>query len=200
MFGDAVINPNSYRKVTIGDACELINGRAFKPTDWGNKGLPIVRIQNLNDSAAPFNYYDGEISKQHLIDSGMLLFSWSGTPGTSFGAFMWNRGLGVLNQHIFKVVPKMEFDLEYLRNALNGQLVIIISKAHGGVGLQHITKGELEKIYILQPPISKQKEFADFAKHIDKLKLNEKNAIKILLCYNDFIIKNGVTEERGRNV
>jgi len=37
--------------VGIGEICELINGRAFKPQDWerASKGsLPIVRIQNLN--------------------------------------------------------------------------------------------------------------------------------------------------------
>ena len=31
---------------------------------------------------------------------------------------------------------------------LNGNLDIIISKSHGGVGLQHITKGDLEKIIV----------------------------------------------------
>ncbi len=170
MFGDAVINPYGYEQVTIGDACTLINGRAFKPSDWGEEGLPIVRIQNLNDANAPFNYYDGEVSEQHLIDSGMLLFSWSGTPGTSFGAFMWNRGPGALNQHIFKVIPKLDFDLDYLRYAMNGQLSTIIAKAHGGVGLQHITKAELEKIFLLHPNIREQKQFAAFISQIDKSK------------------------------
>ena len=39
--------------VSIGEICNLINGRAFKPEDWDNVasgGLPIVRIQNLNTS------------------------------------------------------------------------------------------------------------------------------------------------------
>ena len=40
--------PKGWVETTIGDLCELINGRAFKPEDWGDKGLPIVRIQNLN--------------------------------------------------------------------------------------------------------------------------------------------------------
>ena len=44
------------------------------------------------------------------------------------------------------MIPKLDFDLDYLRYAMNGQLTTIIAKAHGGVGLQHITKAELEKI------------------------------------------------------
>ncbi len=180
MFGEPVTNSHGYEQVTIGNACTLINGRAFKPSEWGEKGLPIVRIQNLNDMNASFNYYAGEVSEQHLIDNGMLLFSWSGTPGTSFGAFMWNRGPGALNQHIFKVIPKLDFDLDYLRYAMNGQLTTIIEKAHGGVGLQHITKAELEKICLLHPEMAEQKRFAAFAKQVDKSKLAVKQSLEKL--------------------
>ncbi len=190
MFGDVTINPYGYEQITIGDACDLINGRAFKPSDWGEKGLPIVRIQNLNDTNAPFNYYDGQVSDQHLIDSGMLLFSWSGTPGTSFGAFMWNRGPGALNQHIFKVIPKCDFDLDYLRYAMNGQLTTIIAKAHGGVGLQHITKAELEKVTLLHPDIHEQKQFSAFVSQIDKSKFVVQQALdKAQLLFDSLMQK-----------
>ena len=141
----------------IKDVCDLINGRAFKPTDWSSEGIPIVRIQNLNDQNAPFNYFQGVYSDVHEINDGELLFSWSGTPGTSFGAFRWYRGKGVLNQHIFRVIPKIAVDKDYLKYALNGNLQAIISKAHGGVGLQHITKKELDQIDIPIPPEEQQR-------------------------------------------
>ena len=147
-------------KVKLGDVCELINGYPFKPSDWSNAGLPIIRIQNLNDDTAPFNYFSGVIDKKYIVENGDLLFSWSGTPGTSFGAFFWNRERGVLNQHIFNVHLGEELLKDYLRYALNGNLQRIISKAHGGVGLQHITKKELESIEILVPPIHEQRRIA----------------------------------------
>lgn len=147
-------------KVRLGDVCELINGYPFKPSDWSDAGLPIIRIQNLNDDTAPFNYFSGVIDKKYIVENGDLLFSWSGTPGTSFGAFFWNRGRGVLNQHIFNVHLGEELLKDYLRYALNGNLQRIISKAHGGVGLQHITKKELESIEILVPPIHEQRRIA----------------------------------------
>jgi len=142
----------------VKEVCALINGRAFKPSDWGTEGVPIIRIQNLNDEDAPFNYFSGEYSEIHEINNGELLFSWSGTPGTSFGAFRWNRGKGVLNQHIFKVIPKVDVEKEYLKYALNGNLQAIIEKAHGGVGLQHITKKELDEIEIPIPTMAEQKQ------------------------------------------
>ena len=95
--------PESWGIARIGELCDLKNGRAFKPTEWGSKGLPIVRIQNLNNLEASFNNYDGDIGDRFLIERGDLLFAWSGTPGTSFGAHIWRGGRAALNQHIFRV-------------------------------------------------------------------------------------------------
>lgn len=156
-------------RMKIKDICDLQNGRAFKPSDWGTAGLPIIRIQNLNDERASFNYYGGKYNLAQEVDNGDLLFSWSGTPGTSFGAFLWNRGKGVLNQHIFKVIPKVEVDKTYLMYALNGNISTIISKAHGGVGLQHITKKELDEIEIQMVSISRQKKIVEILEKISLL-------------------------------
>ena len=106
--------------IPFGKTCKLQNGRAFKPSEWCKAGTPIVRIQNLNDESKPFNYCDFDVEKRFHINSGDLLFSWSGTPGTSFGAFFWNRGKGFLNQHIFRVdVDEEKFDKNYLRYILS---------------------------------------------------------------------------------
>ncbi len=176
---------NNIYVISVGDAVELINGRAFKPTHWMADGLPIIRIQNLNDKTAPFNYFDGIYDKKNYVKKGELLFSWSGTPGTSFGAFIWDREPGILNQHIFRVLPKIDLELNYLRYALNDQLEIIISKAHGGVGLQHITKGELEKVLIPNPNIEQQHSFSNFVAQVDKSKFVLSN--ELTMC--DFYIR-----------
>ena len=36
--------------VKLGDTATFINGYPFKPSDWSNEGLEIVRIQNLTKS------------------------------------------------------------------------------------------------------------------------------------------------------
>jgi type I restriction enzyme S subunit len=151
--------PGSWAWVRIGDQLELLNGMAFKPTDWTASGLRIVRIQNLNNPSAPFNHCRPEFARDRsLIDDGAFLISWSGTPGTSFGAFIWDRGPAVLNQHIFRCDFKTTaFTPRYLQIAINGRLDEMIAKAHGGVGLQHITKGKLEALLIALPPLAEQK-------------------------------------------
>ena len=149
--------PKSWALVRLGHAVELINGRAFKPSDWTPTGLPIVRIQNLNNPAAPFNHYGGDVDSRFLIDTDDFLISWSGTPGTSFGAHIWERGRAVLNQHIFKsVIVGDAFETRFLRLAINARLLELIGQAHGGVGLRHITKPKLEALVLTLPPLAEQ--------------------------------------------
>ena len=148
----------NWKSVPIGKICRLVNGRAFKPSDWKTDGLRIVRIQNLNDPSKPFNYFAGEVETKFLIDTGDVLISWSGTPGTSFGCFIWERGTAILNQHIFKVYIDIEqVDKEFFVYAVNSKLDEMIQLAHGGVGLRHITKPKLESIELHLPELFEQK-------------------------------------------
>jgi type I restriction enzyme S subunit len=166
--------------VSFGSICGLRNGRAFKPSDWSEKGVPIVRIQNLNDNSKSFNYCDFDVDKKFHIKTGDLLFSWSGTPGTSFGAFFWHRGHAILNQHIFRVdVDECEICKDYLRYVINSKLNVIIEQAHGGVGLKHITKGKLEAIEIPLPPLDEQKRIAAILDKADAIRRKRQQAIQL---------------------
>ena len=83
-----------------------------------------------------------------------MLFAWSGTPGTSFGAHIWERGDALLNQHIFKlVVDNALVDKKYFRLALNENVAKYIEQAQGGVGLAHITKTKFDNSLIVLPPL-----------------------------------------------
>lgn len=171
MFGDPITNEKGWPKQRIGELVHLYNGRAFKPSDWTEIGLPIVRIQNLNSPNSPYNYYDGVVDDAYLLNGGELLYAWSGTPGTSFGAHIWRGGRAVLNQHIFKVL----FDEEHLNKLyflyqLNLSVSSLFDQTHGGVGLKHITKGTLENQFVPLPSIELQKSFAEVIYAIDSEK------------------------------
>ena len=59
--------PQGWKELKIKDICHLINGRAFKPTEWSSEGLPIIRIQNLNDVNASFNYCNFEVENEFIV-------------------------------------------------------------------------------------------------------------------------------------
>ena len=48
--------PREWRCV-LRDICDAINGHAFKQFEWINKGITIIRIQNLKNSKANFNSF-----------------------------------------------------------------------------------------------------------------------------------------------
>ena len=147
------------------ELCILVNGKAFKPSDWSTSGKPIIRIQNLNDATKPFNYWDGSLEKQVIVNPGAVLLAWSGTPGTSFGTHIWNREDGVLNQHIFRVdFTRPDISPEWFTYSVNQRLDVLIHQAHGGVGLRHVKKGQVEALEIPLPSLSEQKRITAILK------------------------------------
>jgi len=149
--------PRGWAYAKIGEICNLVNGRAFKAEDWSSCGLPIIRIQNLNNHYAEFNYCSFDVEDKYYVDDGQLLFAWSGTPGTSFGAHIWNRGKGILNQHIFKVnINEKYLNKKFFMNVINYNVDLYIKRAHGTAGLAHITKGKFEDSFIPLPPLNEQ--------------------------------------------
>jgi type I restriction enzyme S subunit len=136
----------------LGEVAEFINGRAFKPSDWSSKGVPIIRIQNLTDPSAFANRFGGTFEERHHVRNGDLLVSWSAT----LDVFVWDRGDAILNQHIFRVVPNISLvSKAYLFYALKSVMDELRSKTHGAT-MKHITKGPFERTEILVPSLPEQ--------------------------------------------
>src|SRR5215813_8835715 len=154
--------PTEWGASELGEEADLINGSAFKPDDWKTTGVPIVRIQNLKDRNATFNYFQGDPNSKVPLKNGDLLFSWSGSKGTSFGPHYWWGDLAVLNQHIFRVDLKSNSKVtkHFLYFALLYLTKEIESHAYGLAALVHVRKGDLESTQIPIPPPPEQEEIA----------------------------------------
>ena len=163
----------SWPLVPLGEVANFINGKAFKPEEWGEEGLPIIRIQNLNSPNAAFNRYQGEIAKRYLVHDGDLLISWS----ASLDAFIWSRGDAVLNQHIFNAREREEkITRRYLYHVVRHAMVHIRSLVHGAT-MQHITKPVFEAIQIPLPPLSEQQRIAAILDKADALRHKRRDAL-----------------------
>ena len=160
--------PNGWAVSTVGEVAQYINGRAFKPTEWEKEGLPIVRIQNLNDRNAYYNYSTAIYEDKYLIREGDLLFAWA----ASLGAYIWNGGPAWLNQHIFKVLPREFINKQYLYYSFINLIEDFYRQSHGS-GMVHITKGKFESTPILIPPLAEQKRIIlaieNIFNHIDTI-------------------------------
>ena len=149
----------------LGDLATYINGYAFKPADWGETGLPIIRIQDLTGNSYQLNRYDGEYPERIEVNDGDVLISWS----ASLGVYVWQRGKALLNQHIFKVVfDKLPVNKDYFVFAVEHKLAEMESKTHGAT-MKHIVKKDFDGTTIPYPPIEKQAEIADHLRRITSL-------------------------------
>lgn len=147
---------NKWKKVKLGDIATYINGCAFKPSDWSNQGVPIVRIQNLTGSFSETNYYDKHYNSKYEINNGDVLISWS----ASLGVYVWDKGKAILNQHIFKVVfNKIDIDKTYFIFAIKSLLEKMEKQTHGAT-MKHITKPLFDNIEFPFPPMEEQKKIA----------------------------------------
>jgi len=104
------------------------------------------------------------------VKHGDTLLSWSGTPGTSFGCFRWDGPEAWLNQHIFNVHLGADVLPPFFIYQVNSKLEELIGKAHGGVGLQHITKGALSSVRLTVPPLPEQERIVKLLDEADELR------------------------------
>lgn len=157
-----------HKRAVIGDLCEFINGNGFRPPDWKQSGLPIIRIQNLN-GVKTFNYFDGVPKDKWIVEPGDLLFAWAGVKGVSFGPTIWPGPRGVLNQHIFRVVPKGGIDRYWLYLALQVATARIEANAHGfKSSLVHVQKDDITGQIIDLPSLPEQRKIAEVLRTWDE--------------------------------
>jgi len=143
--------PANWQFKKLGEVADYINGRAFKPSEWEKTGRPIIRIQNLNNIEAVYNYSSQEFEEKYKIGKGDLLYAWS----ASLGVYIWYGNNAWLNQHIFKVLPKPFCDKKYLFYFLEKITLELYAKTHGS-GMVHVTKGKFEETVIPLPPLPEQ--------------------------------------------
>ena len=184
----------------LGEVATYINGYAFKPAQWGDSGVPIIRIQNLNNSDALHNYYDGEIPNKYVVEYGDILISWS----ASLGVYEWKGQRSYLNQHIFKVVfDKIDINKYFLKYAVSGKLAEMLKDAHGAT-MKHVVKKDFDNTKIIYPPLPEQSrivEELDLLSNIIEKKrkqLSELDNLAQSIFYDMF--GDPVTNEKGWEV
>ena len=148
--------PNGWTLIKVGDAAVYTNGRAFKPEEWMEEGFPIIRIQNLNDKTAAYNFSTQSFESKYLIEKGDLLFAWA----ASLGTYIWEGENAWLNQHIFKVEPYPFVRKEYLHYVFKAMISEFYSQSHGS-GMVHITKKQFENVLLMLPPYPEQKRIVN---------------------------------------
>lgn len=155
--------PYAWKIDSLGNIANFVNGRAFRPNEWTTDGLPIVRIQNLTNPKAKFNYFANKVCLDNLIQGGDIIISWSAT----LKVWTWKGGMAILNQHIFKAISNtLDVSYRFLFHLLRFKLNVLRSKVHGTT-MKHITKSSFVATIVPVPPILEQRKIAKILDHIE---------------------------------
>lgn len=143
-------------RVKLGEVATYINGYAFKPSDWSDTGVPIIRIQDLTGNSYQANRYNGTYDKKYEVLPSDVLISWS----ASLGVYVWDGEPAVLNQHIFKVVfNKCPVDKSFFVHQVRSILMRAASAAHGAT-MKHLTKPVFDALPFYLPRLEEQRRIA----------------------------------------
>ncbi len=157
-FQDSALGhiPTGWEAIPLYDTAQWINGAAFKNEDFcaAGEGLPVIKIAELkNGISAQTKWCQREAGTEKIIDTGDLVYSWSGSPDTSLEAFLWGGDRGLLNQHIFKVISATPAEkcfvyylLQYLRPVL-----VETARNKQTTGLGHVTIADMKRLLVCMP-------------------------------------------------
>ncbi|MGO4527266.1 restriction endonuclease subunit S [Microvirga sp. 2MCAF35] len=187
--------PEEWDIKPLGDIAEFVNGRGFKPHEWGATGLPIIRIQNLN-GGTDFNYYEGPYSPKLEVSPGDLLFAWSGSRGTSFGPHIWNGPKGLLNYHTWRVALRDGRDRDFVYYALALITKKIETDSHGASALVHMQKRNIVDYKIPFPSGEERSSITNNLSQLDRTIANSVNELEQLVVMKSGLMSDLLTGRR----
>ena len=73
-------------RIKIGDACEILNGFAFRSENYATSGIRVIRIANvqkgfIEDSTPAFYPLNSSGLDKYMLEEGDLLMSLTGNVG-----------------------------------------------------------------------------------------------------------------------
>lgn len=148
--------PTGWEAIPLFDTAQWVNGAAFKNEDFcaAGEGLPVIKIAELKDGiGAQTKWCQRDAAPDKIIDTGDLVYSWSGSPDTSLEAFLWSGGRGLLNQHIFKVISATEAEKRFVYYLLQYLRPVLVETARNKqtTGLGHVTIADMKRLLVCMP-------------------------------------------------
>lgn len=185
MFGDININNKKWREDILKNQITIIGGYAFKSSEFKDKGIPVLRIGNINAGYfrnKDLKFWNEEKNlERYLLYPNDIVISLTGTVGKEdYG------NVCILKDDFEKYYLNQRNAKLELENTLNKYFITFALKTpeikrrltgvSRGVRQANISNKDIENLKIPIPPIELQNQFAYIVKQIDKQKFNyEKN-------------------------
>ena len=189
MFGDIHDNPHGWKVIKLGDACEILNGFAFKSKLYVDTGIRVIRITNVQkgyiEDSEPQFYpcsYEDELSK-YMLSSGDILLSLTGNVGR-VGILPDTMLPAALNQRVacIRIRRGSPVNKMFLYSILNSDFfeADCIASAQG-IAQKNMSTEWLKDYPVIVPPEPMQAAYAAFVRQSDKSKFAALNCSNLNL-------------------
>lgn len=180
--------PNGWKQGNLYDIAEYVNGLAcqkYRPKA-GENSIPVIKIKEMGEGISKdTEIVSAGIPDKNKIDTGDILFSWSATLKVMY----WTEGIGGLNQHIFKVIPKSHYSKEYVYHQLSTYVINFIKMAESRKTIMgHITTDHLSQSHIVLPDKNILNQFQQIIVPIHSEFFKCRNEIQELTKLRDWLL------------
>ena len=162
--------PEDWEVVSLGDASQFINGRAYALHEWESSGVPVIRLQNLTGRGDEYYYSNLQLPERQYCDFGDLLFMWSAT----FGPVIWKGSKAIYHYHIWKIECKGGNNKTFLFYLLGDMTERLKNNSSSGGTMLHVTKEKMESTKTISPSVEEQTAIGNVLSDMD----SELNALE----------------------
>ena len=193
--------PNNWSEIELGSILKLKNGYAFKSEDFRDKGVPVIRISNiqneqvLTEDAARIDI--SKIKQEFVIKQGDILIAMSGATTGKYG--IYNEDVvAVQNQRVGNLVPHDErfTSRKFILYLLGNLKKEIEDKAYGGAQ-PNISPKIIEEIIIGLPPLPEQQRIVakldTLFGHLNAMKTRLERIPQLLKEFRQKVLTQAVT-------
>lgn len=196
LFGDMILNPNSWEKVDLGTVCDVRDGTHDSPKYFA-EGIPLVTSRNLSSGRIDFTDCNliceadyNKINERSKVDLGDILMPMIGTVGNpiivDIDAEFAIKNVALIkfseNSKVVNVFIKALLESDYFDRA-------VLDKVRGGTQ-KFISLGDIRRLNVCLPPLEVQKQFAAFVTQADKSKVAVQKALdEAQLLFNSLMQK-----------
>jgi type I restriction enzyme, S subunit len=187
----------SWSRKPLGAVADVVSGYAFKSSEFGERGIPVIKIKNVrvgHIDLSEVEHVDEKylsIPERYHVRAGDVLISLTGShisqPNSVVGRVArHSAGLPhcLLNQRAGKVIvtDSGKCDLGFLFYALSEQETVraIAMRAHGAANQANVSPTQVESVEIPVPPLPVQRRIAGILLAYDELMENSQRRIRIL--------------------
>lgn len=182
--------PEGWEVRPFSELASFVNGFAFKPSHWGMSGRPIVKIKELKEGVTSNTprCSAGAVEEKYWIQPGDLLFSWS----ADLAVYRWFDEPGLLNQHLFNVLPSCGLPLAFLFHALDVAMPQFRNRAQGTT-MRHIKRSALSEVCSVVPGENLLSGFNSAVEPMDQAVLALRRSNQALAAMRDLLLPRLVT-------